>query len=127
VLPFFKRNSAHLHSLTTLLRDNIFAFGLLLSEIAPIMANVLGKDYLPLRGNLIVNGRVLRVYIYTVVHDGYVQSADTLAVANNTRPLKDKLSDIATLHYVQVDGTLESHAWQFYIILSAHVSVHISD
>ncbi|KAF8817179.1 hypothetical protein BYT27DRAFT_7247721 [Phlegmacium glaucopus] len=32
-----------------------------------------------------------------VIH-GYVQSAAT--VAGNTRPLKDKLSDLATLHYV---------------------------
>ena len=51
----------------------------------------------PLR-NLIVNDSSSfdRIY-FTVIH-GYVQSADT--VANNTRALKDKLSDIATLHYV---------------------------
>jgi len=48
-----------------------------------------------------------------VIH-GYVQSADTLA--SNTRALKDKLSDIATLHYVdgppmRDNSTSSSRPW----------------
>ena len=59
------------------------------------MLNILGKG-LPLR-NLILNSSSNSDHLNTVIH-GYVQSADI--VASNTRALKDKLSDIATLHYV---------------------------
>jgi Serine hydrolase (FSH1) len=73
--------------------------------------NILGKG-LPLR-NLIVNGSSSSDRIYTLIH-GYVQSADTLA--SNTRALKDKLSDIATLHYVdgppmRDNSTSSSRPW----------------
>lgn len=73
--------------------------------------NILGEG-LPLR-NLIVNGSSEFWLLITVIH-GYVQSADT--VASNTRALKNKLSDIATLHYVdgppmRNNSTSSSRPW----------------
>jgi hypothetical protein len=57
------------------------------------MLNILGR-YLSDKRSFIQPSLSLRIL---VIH-GYVQSAAT--VAANTRNLKDKLSDIANLHYV---------------------------
>jgi hypothetical protein len=61
-----------------------------------MLLNILGKlSALTLR-QVTIRYKVL-IPSFTVIH-GYVQTAAT--VASNTRLLKDKLSDIANLHYV---------------------------
>jgi len=70
-----------------------------------MMLNILGKRFLQYR----VTNNWLN--IPTVIH-GYVQSAST--VASNTGALKEALSDIANLHYVDgppMDGTSSRPWW----------------
>jgi Serine hydrolase (FSH1) len=57
--------------------------------------NILGKYTL---NYSVGNGPLKRYWSRLIVIHGYVQTAAT--VARNTRALKDKLSDIANLHYV---------------------------
>jgi hypothetical protein len=66
-----------------------------LQQITLVMAlNILGKQIFTILHGTV--GSLLLPY-HKVIH-GYVQSAAT--VASNTRALRDKLSDIANLHYV---------------------------
>jgi hypothetical protein len=70
-----------------------------------MMLNILGKKLLQYR---VTNSWLS---ILTVIH-GYVQSAST--VARNTGALKEALSDIANLHYVDgplMDGTSSRPWW----------------